>query len=138
MKHKDWAQRLNDYLKANINTPFEWGEFDCCLHVANAVEAMTGNDFAKDFRGRYSTALGAQRALKKYGKGNIHDTLEDIFGYALTRLLAGRGSIVLVDTPEGDALGIVWAGKIWVAMPQGLGTMPLRKAKCCWEVPCHQ
>lgn len=138
MRRNDWATRLHLYIKQHLNTPFKWGEFDCCMFPAGAVEAMTDRDFAIEFRGRYSTELGAKRALVKYGKGDIKHTIEAMFGPSLHRLMAGRGDLVLIDTPMGEALGIVWSGKVWATGQNGLITLPVRNALCCWEVPCQQ
>lgn len=137
MRYRDWADRLNQHIKQHLNTPFKWGEFDCCLFPANAIQTMTGIDFAEEFRGHYSTAIGAKRALVKYGQGNIKLTIEAKFGPALHRLMAGRGDLVLIDTPLGEALGMVWSGKIWATGEHGLITLPMRNALCCWEVPCQ-
>lgn len=137
MRKNDWANSLHTYIKAHLNTPFEWGTFDCCLFPAGAVMAMTDIDFAEEFRGHYSTAMGAKRALIKYGSGDIKKTMVNKFGPMLHRLMAGRGDLVLINTPWGEALGIVWSGKIWATGEQGLITMPLRNALGCWEVPCQ-
>lgn len=138
MRHKDWPEKLVAYLHHNLDTPFEWGTFDCCLFAADAVHAMTGIDFAAAFRGKYHTEKGAVRALIKYGNGDIKHTLNAIFGPLKPRLNAGRGDLVLVGTDTGDALGVVASGKIWVATLDGLATMPLSHAQGCWSVPCHQ
>ena len=138
MRNKDWPEKLVTYLQENLDTPFKWGTFDCCLFAANAVHAMTGKDFAEPFRGKYTTEKGAAKALIKYGNGDIKSTLNAIFGPLKPRLNAGRDDLVLVETDTGDALGVVASGKIWVATLNGLATMPLNRALGCWSVPCHQ
>ena len=59
MRKKDWSEKLVNYLLDNLDTPFEWGTFDCCLFAANAVREMTGKDFAAPFRDKYTTEKGA-------------------------------------------------------------------------------
>jgi len=120
-----------------LDTPFQWGTFDCCLFAANAVREMTGKDFAAPFRDKYTTEKGAAKALIKYGQGDIKSTLNAIFGPLKPRLKAGRGDLVLVETDTGDALGVVASGKIWVATFDGLATIPLERALGCWSVPCQ-
>ena len=71
MRNKNWPEKLVTYLQENLDTPFKWGTFDCCLFAANAVHAMTGKDFAEPFRGKYTTEKGAAKALIKYGHGDI-------------------------------------------------------------------
>jgi len=55
MRKKDWSEKLVSYLLDNLDAPFEWGTFDCCLFAANAVREMTGKDFAAPFRDKYTT-----------------------------------------------------------------------------------
>ena len=137
MRKKDWSEKLVNYLLDNLDTPFEWGTFDCCLFAANAVREMTGKDFAAPFRDKCTTEKGAAKALIKYGQGDIKSTLNAIFGPLKPRLKAGRGDLVLVETDTGDALGVVASGKIWVATFDGLATIPLERALGCWSVPCQ-
>ena len=98
MKHPDWHVRLDTFIRENLLTPFEWGKFDCCLFVADAVEAMTGTDFAAPFRGRYTTATGSARALKKYGSGDVKSTLSAAF--AMCCMGFGVNGVMGVFAPE--------------------------------------
>lgn len=136
MRYRDWEVRLSDFIDKNLDTPFEWGRFDCCLSVADAVRAFTGQDFAEAFRGHYSTPPGAVRALRRYGSGSLKATLNEMFGPFKPRLNAGRGDVVLIETEQGDALGIVFGGQIWAASDSGLKPLPMNRAVCCWSVPC--
>ncbi|OFC71822.1 DUF6950 family protein [Alteromonas confluentis] len=128
---------LAEYISANTSTPFEWGKFDCCLAVADALRAMTGHDFAESFRGHYASKRGAAMALRRYGQGTIKDTLNHIFGPFKPRLNTGRGDVVLVHTDIGDALGVCFGGQIWCAAENGLQPLPMRRAICCWSVSCQ-
>ena len=59
--------RLPEILERYRNAPFEWGECDCCLFAADVVRDLTGVDYAAEFRGRYSTKIGAARLIKPHG-----------------------------------------------------------------------
>jgi hypothetical protein len=51
----DWRERLGRMLESAGELEFEWGEFDCALHAANCVRAITGvDDPAAAYRRRYS------------------------------------------------------------------------------------
>tara|TARA_R110002012_G_scaffold101777_2_gene241138 strand:- start:187 stop:540 length:354 start_codon:yes stop_codon:yes gene_type:complete len=56
-----------DFFKRAQQEPFRWGQNDCALWVASYVYEQTGVDPAKILRGRYKTALGCHRLLKKEG-----------------------------------------------------------------------
>lgn len=55
------------YLQKAASRPFEWGVEDCCIFGANWVEMIRGVDLAADFRGRYLTAMGAERFIRSAG-----------------------------------------------------------------------
>lgn len=132
-RYMDWDKRLAHFLAANRTRPFRWGEWDCCLFAADAVHAITGHDYAAAYRGKYSTELGAVRALKRYGQGSLAATMDALLGNRVAACTAMRGDVVAVDTPSGDALGVVFNG-IWLVQPSGLCCIPAHQAKLCWRV----
>ena len=67
MRRPDWRDRLVSYLHSARQRPFEFGQHDCSLFAADCVAAMTGNDMAADWRGRYATMRGGLRVLRKAG-----------------------------------------------------------------------
>ena len=90
----DWEERLAAYLEPLRTRPFEWGAHDCCTFTAGAVEAMTGVDPMPEFRGRYTTAIGSARALRRYGAGTLDATLDGKF-VRLDATLCHRGDLVM-------------------------------------------
>ncbi len=119
----DWETRLAGYLESVLHAPHAYGQHDCALHGANAVLAQTGVDHGAPFRGRYSTATGSVRALRKYGAG----TLEATFDRHLDEVppaLARRGDLVLAQGSVGVCIG----GEAMFASEQGL----IRIARADW------
>lgn len=96
-----WESRLHAYLTAQAAASFTYGTCDCALFCAGAVEAVTGEDPATAFRGKYSTARGSHRALKRYGAGTLEATVDALFP-VIAPAFAQRGDIVL----HGEALGV--------------------------------
>lgn len=135
-RYPDWPERLHAFVEARRGTPFAWGKHDCCLFAADAVAAMTGADLAGTLRGRYTTRIGAARILKKQGG------LRAIVDARMTRiptLAAGRGDVVLIETEQGDALGICLGRQIVAAGPDGLTFIGLERAEAAWrEGACHK
>lgn len=109
MRRADWEAALSDYLTASVNARFAWGELDCALFAAGAVRAMTGIDFAAPFRGRYRTARGSVRALRRYGAGSLVATVEQLLGEVPIGF-ARRGDIVLHGDERTGALGVCIGG----------------------------
>lgn len=112
---------------------FAWGSDDCAVGLAaGAVQAITGADLAEGWRGRYKTATGALRALRKAG----HATLADAVAASLPEIppvYADIGDIGLVDAdgPLGEALCVVDFSGLIVITESGHGRRPrddLRRA----------
>lgn len=133
-KKPDWFIALYNYIKTVEETPFKWGVNDCCLFACNCVEVMTGSDPGAEYRGKYKTAKGSVRALKKYGGGSIENAFTRVFGQIHPPLLAHRGDLALVDTPLGLAVGVVLGSQVKCVGETGLVTVPLNSVKGVWQV----
>ena len=109
-----WATREFDtYLKSHAHGTFKYGALDCCLMAADAIHSMTGVDIAADFRGKYSTELGALKAIKSITGGT---SVLDAIAYCASKhgltewkspLLAQRGDLVAIKDGEQTVAGIV-------------------------------
>ena len=138
-----WAtQELHAYLVAHNQDTFSWGTNDCCLFAANAIQAMTGVDIASDFRDKYTTELGAMKAIKDVSGGS---SVEDAAVYCATKhglvewsapLLAQRGDLVLVQDADRLIAGVVHLnGKHVISIgEQGLKRLPLTSVTRAWKV----
>ena len=97
----DWEDRLHTYLARWVDAEFEWGEADCALFAAGAVEAMTGVDPATEFRGQYDSRADAARALRAMGEGTLLRTIRAKFKEK-PHAFARRGDLIW----NGHAIGI--------------------------------
>lgn len=130
----DWPARLVSSIEAARERPFSWsGGHDCCTFAADVVLALTGRDFAEPFRGRYSTRAEAVALVA--ARGGLEAVVTGCLGEPLpTALLAGRGDVVMVETPEGRALGVSVGEKAACAGPQGLTFVPMSGWLAGWRV----
>lgn len=133
MRVHNWPKIIAEQLKIHMQVPFVWGEKDCCLAVADIVNMYAGIDIAEKFRGKYKTALGSKRALKKYGKGSIKDTASDILP-SIPVSEAGRGDLVLVDTDAGESLGILFGTRAWAMAETGMVAIGMDKVTHAWRI----
>ena len=136
MRLPDWLDSTTRYLEACRDKPFAWGEHDCCLFAADVAKRSTGIDYAQNFRGHYTTERGALRALRRYGEGNLPDTITQYLGDAVPPLLLRRGDVALmkVDGLIGYAVGVCWVGGLVYVGQRGLVSMPLNYAVSGWRV----
>lgn len=100
-----WEADLAAYLAEVRDRPLEWGSHDCGLFFAGACKAMTGFDPGEPFRGKYTTEMGAARALKKFGAGDLESTLDGLLE-TIPAAFVQRGDGVW----NGESVGIAMAG----------------------------
>lgn len=105
-RRADWQHRLAEYLCRAGQEPFAWGTHDCCCFAAGAVEAMTGRDAMKGFRG-YRTRRGAARVLRTRGAGTLDATLEMLFGPPVPPAQGRRGDLAYAHSCVGVIHGRV-------------------------------
>lgn len=131
MRYQNWPQRLHDTIKAASGRPFLWGETDCCLFAADCSVAICGVDPAEQYRGHYTTEIGAKRKLHE-----LHGGLEavcDAYFERVSIALRQRGDFVLFDGPMGKSIGVVWAGGIWATTDDGVARVKAEPL-ICWRV----
>jgi len=133
-RHDDWRARLSAYINDAMRKPFRPGKHDCALFAAGAIEAMTGVDFARGFRG-YRTLAEGQRRLSAKG----FDSIVDLAADRLTSIpvaMARAGDVAIVAGEGGQpALGVVQGGGIHVLhVNGGLGLVDLLQAKAVLKV----
>lgn len=131
----DWERRLAAYLDTVRYAEFRYGENDCALHVANAVLAMTGEDFGARFRGRYRSIAGSVRALKLYGAGDLPSTLTAALGAPINPRLAQAGDVVMRAGAAGICMGAIAYFVGEEGGRAGLVTVPMREWEAAWRVP---
>lgn len=123
----DWRERLAAFVIARRNVPFAWGAADCCLMVADAVQAMTGEDFAISLRG-YRSRFGALRALRRNGFASV---AAFVAARLERRKTAHAGDVIVIGDGPLHALGLcdgrggAWGqdrgGLLRFATPPGAG-----------------
>ena len=135
MRKPNWPEILAAKIELARSKPFSWGTHDCCMFSADVVLAMTGTDYAEEFRGKYTTATGAAKALKKYGLGSIENSLTAKFGEPVHPFKASRGDVVLADAPTTyKALGVCLGEKAVFAGKDGMVFLPMNLWLCAWRI----
>lgn len=131
-------KHFGSFLPYYRRRPFEWGQCDCCLFVADWVQTMAGFDPAAALRGRYHSRLGAKRALRRAGFNSIMAIADAALGERLAVLALARGDIGLLLQDDAPALGIVWGANVWAMAEQGAVPLPLATVAFGWRLPCHR
>ena len=126
---RHWESRLAEAIARAKAEPFIWGAHDCVLWAASAVEATTGVDYMADFRGRYKSAAGAARLIKREGP-TLAEAVDKRFA-RVPACRAQRGDLLLAQ----KALGICDGAIGWFVTPdQGLQRVKVRDCEAAWRV----
>ncbi len=125
-------------LAAAIDTarvrPFIWGLHDCPTFAFETRMILTGGeDVAALWCGRYTTALGGQRVMRRMGWASLEKMANALLGEQRpSALLAQRGDVVLADS--GLGFGICTGASAVGMAPAGLVTVPLTSCRLAWPI----
>jgi hypothetical protein len=139
MRREDWTQHLHAVIEAARFKSFAWGQHDCCLFVADCIDAVMGTNYAATWRGSYESEEAAHNILQS--TGGIEAMLSGVFR-EIPKNFSSRGDVVLLDLPhqpEGlvrQPLGVVdLSGRhIATAGLDGLKFAPLRFVIKGWRI----
>lgn len=130
MRFQNWPVLLAEFIESRREAAFQWGERDCCLFAADAVFAITGQDFGADYRGQYDSALGAHRIINDAGGVPALVPFEEVDpGFAQ------RGDVVMLDQDGRDVLGVHLGSTIAAQGVDGVVLVPPSAARKVWRVP---
>lgn len=129
MRYSDWEVRLSDYISVKRDAPFEYGVNDCAHFVADAVQAMTGEDPMHELRGQYDSEFGSLRVMKEIGQGSLEATVDAKFP-EIEIGQAQRGDIAFFD----GSIGVIMGAFAWFVSDDGLERVPRSMWDKAWSV----
>lgn len=133
-KRTDWRKHLVAYVSSINRAEFKPGQHDCALFAAGAVKAMTGENLAKSWQGKYRSLKRGKELLKERGFED-HIALAASFFEEVPALMAQVGDIAVIEEDGEQALGVVQGAYIWVVRAEsGLGRVFLSQAKRAFRV----
>lgn len=129
-----WERRLAEAIAAARERPFRWGRHDCATFAFDLRRAIAGgHDVAALWRGRYTTARGAVRVMRRLGWSSLEAAGRDLLGEHLASVhLAQRGDLVLANT--GLGFGVCLGARAAGIAPSGLVLVPITACALAWRV----
>lgn len=125
----NWRTNLHAYLAENALRDFEPGVFDCSLFSADCVNAITGEDPAADYRGRYATVAQGLALLQADGYAD-HEAFVATHFTETSVLFARAGDLAVVEQRGLVGIGAVLGPTIAVVtLGRGIGHVPLSSAR---------
>ena len=130
----NWERLLAAAIDTARARPFVWGLHDCPTFAFETRMILTaGEDVAALWRGRYTTALGGQRVMRRLGWASLDEMGRALLGAPRqTVLLAQRGDVVLADS--GLGFGICTGAQAVGMAPEGLVSVPLTSCQLAWHI----
>lgn len=125
---------LRAYLARACRRRVRWGEFDCCLFMADWILDVRGIDPAGPHRGAYSGVREALRIVRAAGGLRpLAASLAAAAGLPVREGPPRPGDVAVVQAGRRQA-GAIRTSKGWAVLtPGGYAVLPLR-ALAMWEV----
>ena len=127
------ARLLIEYLRDTMRLPFVWGQCDCALWAAGAVEYATGFDPAAAMRGEYSTAREMVGILNQSG-GLLNLIQINMLGFECGEVLDG---IAVCQVGKRQFAGLLIRGAFWTKSNGGVVSDPSPEILEGWSL-CHK
>lgn len=129
-----WERRLAEAIEAARDRRFRWGRHDCATFAFDLRRDIAGgHDVAALWRGRYSTARGAARVMRRLGWSSLEAAGRDLLGAPLASVhLAQRGDLVLANT--GLGFGVCLGARAAGIASSGLILVPTSACALAWRV----
>jgi len=110
---------------------FTYGNADCCQFAGFIVKELTGKDYLADFQ--YNSEDEAYKIIK--ANGTLKDTVSTVLGNPTDNVNnISDGSPVLVNLPEGDAMGIKLGNYAVCLVKKGFVRIPEKLIITGWEL----
>lgn len=141
LKRHDWRARLNWWLAENRHSDMVYGQSDCALTAADAIQVQTGFDPAVNLRGKYNTEQGAAKIIKR--KKGLPGLVTSLIGPPLdNHLMARTGDIALIfqhlkvddKVVETPCLGVIMEEKVWIRSATGMEPRSRTEIVTAWPV----
>ena len=87
---------MDAFLEAAAGRALDWGAWDCLLIPSDWAIVSGHSDLAGEWRGRYSTALGAARIVSRHGGLQ-----------ALSAMAAARAGLPMTSAPRLGDIGLM-------------------------------
>lgn len=136
MRKTNWYSAYNDVIDSMRNKPFVWGENDCAVGlVSNVLSAIATENPAEEFTGKYKTAAGGLKLMKKQGYDNLADFVSSYLPEIhISETTIGDIAAIPTDDKFGFVLGVVNGEKIIVMTERGVGVVDLLDATRAFKV----
>lgn len=126
MKKENFEHEMNEFIEANKDRQFKYGEWDCCIFTASIVKIISGKDYIKEFK--YKTKKKAYDLIQK--AGGLVQILDERFERLDNMNLAQRGDLCYKD----DAIGICIGSKAIFVNKEGYSFFKIDECQLIYRI----
>lgn len=126
MRVDGWETRLMEAVQRHDSMPLEYGTSDCIIHIADCIEAVTGEDPMASYRGAYASEEEAGELLVSLGASDVEELLESLYE-EVPPALARRGDVGVVKI-KGVAACVVVMGPLIIGK-SSLGSIKMSTSR---------
>lgn len=130
-RKEQWPTLMWEKIEQYLETPFVWGENDCCLFTARVVDAITGGNYEARLKTHYYDEASARRYIKN--SGGLESAVSTYLGES-KRGRPLRGDVVMFAGQLGDTLGICVGNKIASVCDAGVWYIDKNQTICYWSI----
>ena len=137
MRAKNWETLLHNHIAEHRHKKFKWKDNNCCTFGNECVRLLTGIDLFEATGHRWKTKADAAARVKAAGAKDWGDLVIVEIEKHFKRIpasLAKRGDIVLVSTPLGKGVAVVYGGGVLALSQKGLEKLPMSSALIAWSI----
>jgi hypothetical protein len=133
MKVTGWEVLLAAAVEDARTRAFVWGVHDCAIWAFDLRRDLRGgDDTVALWRGRYRTARGAVRVMRRLGWSSMREAGTALLGTPLANVrLAQRGDLVL--SPDATSFGVCLGAQVAFLAPEGLTLRALQSCTLAWR-----
>ena len=137
-KLPDWQIEFDAFLDKHKNTPFKWGEWDCCKFSNALIKVMTGKDLIPKTL-TWHDETSAMKAIKDYGKTlelSIEKVCVDNGLEEIDKVYMTCGDLVVYKQEGGESelVGICNGFGILTPQDQSINVEPNSSAIRAWRI----
>lgn len=134
MKYADAYKRLHKYFESIVLKPFVWGEHDCCLMAAKAVDAQLENSNLYATIKRDFPCHDAASALAAMGSYSLLQLTTRYLGTPVHPSRCSTGDIVLAMLDGRETLTVHDGVQILGPGVNGIARAPIIRSTHGWTI----
>ena len=135
-KNSEWQRHFNEFVESNMNKPFAWGKWDCCIFANACIKSMTGKDVIPKSL-KWKDEKTAMQSIEDYGKTLVKSVAKACKQAKLKEInknFVSTGDLVVFQGDKTQITGVSDGFKIVAVTEDGFGFADHDKIIRVWRI----